>query len=177
MICSVDSMKVIAIAGNKGSGKDTLYRLLRGQSSRFTRFAFADGIKMDSKILPGVEECLALHGKEAVRPLYQAIGTVAKLGLGEDYWIRETMDRIENTKHLGMIPVITDCRFPHEARMLREAYDCQVIRILRDTGMIDDHESETQIDKIESDIAVDNNGSIDALEKIAKVIAHGYLKE
>ena len=129
--------KLIALVGKKQSGKDTFFRLLHAQSSRCKRFAFADGIKLDALMLAGVEETLALHGKEALRKLYQEIGTVAKLGLGESYWTDALVEQINRDNQFKMIPVVTDCRFPFEAARLREEFDATVIKINRDTGLVD----------------------------------------
>jgi len=168
--------KLIALVGKKYSGKDTLFRLLHAQSSRCKRFAFADGIKLDALMLPGVEETLEIHGKEAVRELYQQIGTVAKLGLGESYWTDALIEQINRDRQFLMVPVVTDCRFPFEAIRLREEFDATVIKINRDTGMTDDHESETLVDDIVPDLEIDNNGSLEDLKKYATAIAHDLNK-
>jgi len=164
--------KLIALVGKKQSGKDTLFRLLHAQSSRFKRFAFADGIKLDALMLPGVEETLEIHGKEALRKLYQEIGTVAKLGLGQSYWVDSLVEQIRRDGQFKMLPVVTDVRFPFEAARLREEFDATVIKINRETGLVDDHESEVLVDDIVPDLEIDNNGSLEELKKYAEAIAH-----
>ena len=166
--------KLIALVGKKQKGKDTFFRLLHAQSSRFKRFAFADGIKLDALMLPGVEEALEAHGKESLRKLYQEIGTVAKLGLGESYWIDALIEQINRDRQFLMIPVVTDCRFPFEATRLREEFDTTIIKLNRNTGLVDNHESETLVDDIVSDLEIDNNGSLEDLKKYAEAVAADY---
>ena len=167
--------KLIALVGKKTSGKDTLFRLLHAQSSRYKRFAFADNIKLDALMLPGVQETLEIHGKEALRKLYQEIGTVAKLGLGESYWTDALIEQIKRDNQFKMIPVVTDCRFPFEAVRLREEFDARVIKLNRDTGLIDAHESEVLVDDIVPDLEIDNNGSLEELKKYAEAVAADYI--
>ena len=73
--------------------------------------------------------------------------------------------------------IISDCRFPNEAKAIKERGGI-VIKVVRDSVISDDtHQSETKIDEIEPDYVFVNNkslkelrGAVSAIVKLWKVM-------
>ena len=73
--------------------------------------------------------------------------------------------------------VISDVRFPHEVNVIR-AMGGIIIQINRNcVDCTDCHASETEMDKIEPDYIVDNNGSFKELEHELDLIIEGIKRE
>jgi len=123
-------MMLIGVAGPARSGKDTIGAYLVAEYG-FTRVSFADPIKnMVATLLNvSVEWINNETNKEELIPgvgysprhLLQTIGTEwARNTLDESFWIRvaeRQIDRFAKENFKGV--VITDCRFPNEAEMIR----------------------------------------------------------
>lgn len=94
-----------------------------------------------------------------IRPFMQRVGTEGgRKVLGGDIWVRALID------HLPDAPVvITDVRFANEADAI-EAAGGTVIRIVRPgTGPVNDHPSETELDRRQFAAVIANDGTIPAL--------------
>lgn len=99
---------LIGLCGYAGSGKDTVARILR-EDYDFEQFAFADGVReLLYEINPYLvsvgktyREVLTIYGYERAKRTYSEIrdwlvriGQGARNAIGEDVWVRRTMDRI-----------------------------------------------------------------------------------
>ena len=74
--------------------------------------------------------------------------------------------------------IITDVRFPNEAELVREL-DGVLIRVERDTGLDDTHDSETALDDYDHfDFRLKNDGSLDDLETaVVEIVSDIYKRE
>lgn len=181
-------MKIIGLSGYAQSGKDTGGHLLV-EHYGFQRFAFADRMKeialaidpiIDWYSLPGttagrpvrLDEIVTAVGWERakqndeVRRLLQHIGTEAgRKYLGESVWVDATFRQMYEVH--GKY-VITDVRFPNEARTIHE-HDGVLVRITRPgTEPANEHVSESALDDWPFDYTLDNSGDLnDFAEAIA----------
>lgn len=132
--------KIVGIVGFKGSGKDTAAQaLIREQG--FEKFAFADALKdtlatlfcWDRKALEGVtpesrvwRETVDTWWAERLniphftpRFAMTHIGTeVLRKHFHDDLWLANMQRRIMDSGYQNV--VITDCRFPNEAKLIRQ---------------------------------------------------------
>jgi hypothetical protein len=130
--------------------------------------------------------------KETFRELFQWIGAYGRLAFGPDIWIR-IFDKL-NIPPKSPKVVVDDLRYLNEAEFLR-SHGYHIIRIerpehlrresirkayesLHDKPMpkkllkkIGRHESETEVPMITVDRVVQNNGTIQDLENIARIIS------
>lgn len=153
-------MKLIALAGKSGVGKDTIAQTyLRAQG--YMPIGLADDLKYRA-IATGMgtyEE--AFHGPKppALRTWLQEEGTLRGRDVfGEDIWLRATFARMRRAQEEWGIDkfCLTDVRFPNELRYAREA-GALVLRIEAPerhaaNGMTADqrqHRSETALDALD----------------------------
>jgi len=163
-------IKVVAVVGTLNSGKNTFAEgfIDRGY---FTPMAFADPIKIilqDLFDLPA-EELWGTSDKRTPRgrELMQAFGTDFARKYEPDIWANKMEERIAYCARHGIDScfhnrgvqskygvIITDLRFPNEAKMLREKYAATLIKIIRPrsqdaaTAEQNQHASETAINNI-----------------------------
>ena len=105
----------------------------------------------------------AFDNKElySARQLLQFIGTeVVRDLVSQTYWLDLAEEKIKDWIGRGVNVVITDIRFKNERDLIKD-YNGSVVRILRETGSVDNHASEV-ID-FEVDNVVENNGTIEEL--------------
>lgn len=131
---------VVALAGDRGVGKDTLFNLLRSIDHRFTRWAYADILKADLRSLCwsqfGIDPATATGAdKELLRPLLIAYGCAWR-ERDIDHWAKKVAGSITETIQLNpqpLIHVITDCRFENEAELSRRCFspNFRLIRVDR----------------------------------------------
>ena len=118
-------MKILAIAGNARSGKDTLARviieLLQRDGITAKRFAFADSIK--HQLDPILLEKYSISAwtqnddeKDIIRPELIKYGQNARLD-NEYHWVDKTFDEINATDDID-VAVITDLRYPNELEVV-----------------------------------------------------------
>ncbi|MBN86650.1 MAG: hypothetical protein CL885_03920 [Dehalococcoidia bacterium] len=146
-------MSLIGICGVARSGKDTLFLSLENSepSFKWKRLAFADELKMEC------EEFLLKHTgispftqvneeKELIRPFLVAYGTHLRRKINPDCWIDVVKPKLKKNKAEGLIPVLTDVRFPNELNWIREEGG-KVIHISR-TGVNPANKEEAENDPI-----------------------------
>lgn len=177
---------IIGLVGKKRSGKDTTGDFLT-EAHNFIRYSFASPIKKIGEIVFGWDTQSIENNKEGVDPhygisyreFYQWIGTEVfqyamnsrwpefDKRIGRGVWVHKFLKTIKKGKRY----VITDMRFPHEDRIVRE-YCCEhgipyiTIRIERNgIESTDTHPSETEMDKILPTAVVYNNGTKQDLYK------------
>ncbi len=193
---------IIAFTGYKRAGKDTASNLAQEflKKNSDTKFwpilALADPIKKAAAAIFGWGE-QELFGslKEISDPRYgispryfmQLLGTeIMREGLGllapeykrtvgETLWCRRLIAEMENRGVPNCI--ISDMRFPNEARFFRENHDEKVlvVRIKRPGFDVSDHPSEREVDNIEADAVIHNNGSISDLREAISTVCQGLI--
>jgi hypothetical protein len=180
-------IKLIALTGKAGSGKSTIATYLEKRYN-FTRFRFAGSLKnmmyslgLTVNEVEGsdkIKPCKLLGGKTP-RFAMQTLGTewgrnlicddlwINVLEKQLSLWILSYYERDEDCRI-----VIDDMRFVNEAAWFREFCiryygNSMVIKVQRNVGdLIDLHQSETDQDKILTDVVVNNQGTLDELFRI-----------
>lgn len=108
--------------------------------------------------------------KMTVRELLQKIGTDCMRGcLHDNVWVNALFADYFPVHH-DHVPggleypkwIITDCRFPNEARAIKDRGGI-IVRVERETDYFNDHISETALNDWEFDYIINNNGTIEEL--------------
>lgn len=165
---------IVALCGKKGCGKDTAAQALL--SKGYSGQKFAGPLKDACRILFNFDESqVEGDAKDEYDPLWgttprtvlQFMGTEVfqyKIndvlpGIGRTFWTKSLIQRIEAQE--GDI-VISDMRFQHEIDALKALdpliYKVVSIKINRGGASADKHASETELDAIECDLIVQNDG-------------------
>lgn len=100
-----------------------------------------------------------------IRQLLQKFGTEVGRSISPNLWVDILMRDYLKAKSEGYEEdwIITDVRFENEANAVRDNGGV-LIQIVRNTGLNDQHISETALDDYKNfDIVIENNGSIDEL--------------
>lgn len=159
---------IIGLTGYAQSGKDTVANILTKKYG-FERRAFADNVR---KVLydldvHGVRDVVDLIGWDrakqiqGIRQLLQNVGVAARTHIDEQVWISAVLRTLNKETNY----VITDVRFVNEASAIK-AMDGKVWRVYRlGIGPVNNHISETELDKISPDKIVLNSSGFDGLEK------------
>jgi hypothetical protein len=184
--------RVVGLSGYARSGKDTAAQVLL--AAGWERRSFADRLREFLLALDPIvfedEEGIgwrmsdvvghlgwedAKDQSEEVRRLLQRCGTEAgRKVLGEDVWVNATLGDIGTVMYglRGAPPVvITDVRFPNEARAVQDLGG-MVIRVNRPgigpktapDGTV--HSSETALDDWPFDAVIENDGTLEELEHL-----------
>lgn len=165
---------VVGIAGRLFSGKDTVANYMVSDHN-YTRYAFADALKRLCSFAIDKEE-IGWNGQswggeksEKGRKLLQAMGHGAREALHPDIWIM-ALDR-EIKLNAPQWVVISDVRYPSEARYIKENLGGLLIKVIRPdidrSGPEHQHPTEIYIDKMAVDCEIVNDGTVDELfEKI-----------
>lgn len=195
------SYPLIGLVGRKRVGKDTVASRLV-EAHGFRRFAFADLLREAALALDPIvgidewveeldprnrghrdirlSEVVAEYGWEGAKEWPEVRRTLQNYGVAIrradlDFWIRPVMAAI--AAHPGPA-VITDVRFPNEARAV-EAAGGRLIRITR-PGLdeSDTHESETALDGYRTVSAITNDGtSIERLFEKCDALINDWLSK
>lgn len=183
---------IIGLVGRAQSGKSTAAKYLIKEYG-FIQTAFAEPLKqMILKAGMATHEELYHKKTEMSRWLMKKIGTeIFREQVDPDYWIKAMQYHLDLTikENPSKKIIIDDIRFPNEAKLLMDCYNCTLIRIERinndgsyfidsDAGEI--HKSESQIDSIPvNQIIIARSGEIekiqDGINSIYKLI-NGVLK-
>lgn len=168
-------MKLIGISGKKYSGKDTFFKVFHDLEPNSIRLAFADALKDEvwRTILEpeGIDRAvLDDERKKYFRLILQGWGTEFRRQFCDDnYWIDQADKKIQELEATGFdgFLLITDVRYPNEAKWIREKGG-EIIRINRPrTGLIGKMKDFFNIvpDKHPSEIALDNYKKFSAIIK------------
>ena len=154
---NTDKMRLIGIAGQARSGKDTLASyLLNNLSNDWTRSSFADPIKNmlnvigvdcsdDAKAV--IDECFGV----TPRHMMQTLGTEWGRNLiDNDIWVK-AFARL----NAGMCVIVPDVRFENEAELIRQ--HGVLIHLTGRGGIAGNHVSENPVGFKEGDIVIDNS--------------------
>lgn len=109
--------------------------------------------------------------KPITRLLLQLYGTeIFRKRIDNDWWVNQVKKRLETIT--TDVIIITDLRFENEIIQSTDKYDVYTIRIHKDINTNDIHLSEISLDHYEYwDYVVDNNRTLEDLEKSANLIA------
>jgi len=115
------------------------------------------------------------------RSILQIYGTeIFRDRVKESYWVDRVYDRVSNSEN--EITLVTDARFPNELDTFEKEYlgnnglTAHSIKVFRDTGIVDNHPSETSLDDYELfNYIIDNNGTLDGLRETAKAVVEDIL--
>lgn len=179
----------IALFGKMRSGKNTVADILT-EEYEFNQFAFGDGI--GCIIQEYFPEAWA-GGKP--REHYQHIGQQLRV-LDEDVWVKYLLNDVDAYIHLKAVfdnednvnIVVTDGRQLNEAVRLKEegfvivkVTTPEEIRLERMKKAGDvftaeqlNHETELQVDLIEPDVEIINDGTLEGLKYMVNRIVRGY---
>ena len=165
---------IIGLNGYSRSGKDTVADIIRTIDPQFKRKAFADKLKEVCSVITGIPvenfhnqefKDRHLHGYNCtIREFLQIVGTDGLRRIWPDIWVRALFDTFYSlTDKRSTKWVITDCRFPNEAEVVK-SYGGIVVRVNR--GLPANlHTSETALDHWKFDHVIDNNGTIEELHQ------------
>jgi hypothetical protein len=105
-------------------------------------------------------------GNMTIREVLQVMGTdVFRQMFFQDIWAQAPFRK----QYSQDVVLLADCRFPNE-KEATEGNGGIVIRLERDTGMIDKHPSETALDGYQFDYSFNNNGTLEELENFLKSV-------
>ena len=117
--------KIIGIAGNARSGKDTVgknfVKILADQGIKAKTFSFADELK---KSVDGfLKEQIGISAftednkeKEVIRPFLVFWGTDIMRKINNDIWV----DKLQDNLHNNHVSIITDLRFLNELEWIKK---------------------------------------------------------
>ena len=167
---------IIGICGKKFSGKSTVAGMLHNATG-YPVVSFADKLKDVTCILSGctrddledynfkelvnVPPYLVPYCGDAEKPTFRAFlqyfGSEVMRGVNDNIWIDCTLS------NCGEDAIISDCRFPNEAKAIKERGGI-VIKVVRpDAKAEDSHQSETLIDEIDADYTLWNDTTLENL--------------
>lgn len=150
---------IIGILGKKGSGKDTLFELIRDRFPFAQRVAIADPLKRDiAYFFRLTVEDLELR-KEEFRPCLQWYGHMNK-----DRYTALAFEKADSSP--SRLVVITDARYPEQVEAIRSRGGL-VIRIFRDKIRADDPHPSEAIDEFPYDLSITNPGDREAFREAA----------
>ena len=172
-------MKLIAISGKIGVGKDILsakiFEYLKGKGIKHEHLKFAANVKQMVSILTGgdLEDQYSDEGKEKMvdelgmtnGTLQQVIGTLLREKLHPDIWTFQVLKFARDNP--DTVCVISDCRFRNEADLIKQNGGV-IIRLNRKNRNIGkrnpNHISETDLDNYENfDLVIDNDGTVEEM--------------
>ena len=185
---------LIGITGLQGAGKDTIADIIikqqNGKNYEFEKKSLAEPIKKISKELFLLsDEQLYSDNKNIIdnrwgitpRKIFQTIGTdifrnhlndffpnLYNFINNESFWINHFKEWYKNNDNKYII--IPDIRFEDEAKMVKNLNGI-IIKVIRDSCINDEHESEKNIINIKEDFLIYNNFNINILkEKIIDIL-------
>lgn len=185
---------LIAITGHKYSGKSTVAAMLANAFYKASGFktiwdidSFARPLKeivcalsgctmeqledydfKENEIVPEHLWAFCVNEKHNYRSLLQGMGDYLR-SKNPDIFIDSVL--VGDTSNL----IISDCRFPNEAKAIRDKGGI-IVKVVRD-GVVskDVHPSETNIDNIAGNIIVFNDGSLEHLKAMVDVLAKSII--
>lgn len=161
---------IVGLSGYARSGKDTVGGFL--VESGFVRIAFADKLKkLVTTFWPGIldphdGDWERAKADPAIRVLLQTVGQGARDVLSDNVWVDAALG--------GCLPedvVVTDLRYPNEARRIKDLGGL-IVRIERPgIGPANNHSSEIAMASWRFDLLIQNDGTLDDLKREALQIA------
>jgi hypothetical protein len=175
---------IIGLTGYVQSGKDTVASILV-ENYGYQRVAFADPIRdllyaTNPMLKEGyrVKGLVDVYGWDRVkvdypeaRRLLQDLGVGARKTFGDMFWVKQALRQVNPEGNY----VITDVRYPNEAKAIREYGSSQIWRVRRlGIDPVNSHESESAMDGEKVDQIFVNNGTIDDLNSLINTRMRAY---
>jgi hypothetical protein len=175
---------IIGLTGYAQSGKDTVANILV-EHYGYQRVAFADPIRdllyeANPMLKEGyrVQGLVDVYGWDRVkvdypeaRDLLQRLGVGARKTFGDMFWVQQALKQV----HFEGNFVITDVRFPNEAKAILEYDNAQIWRIRRvGFDAVNAHVSESAMDGEKVDQIFVNNGTLDDLKILIQTRMRAY---
>lgn len=165
-------MHIIGITGLKRSGKDTIADFMLKELAKLNpaKVGFADALKKEIATAIGKSREYIEENKDNFRLIMQGWGTDFRRKLcGEDYWVRKMIAQISMHHDIGTkVIIIPDVRFLNEAQLIR-MLEGKIVGVVRGiTDAKDSHLSETELKDIKFDCLIENEGSLEDLQKKTK---------
>jgi phosphomevalonate kinase len=168
--------KVIGLVAKAGSGKDTVFNIIKTllPHRRVVRLAFGDEVKAEVAERHEVSVEAIEDNKEAYRNLLQKWGTEYRRKQEEKYWIKKIKTQLDILRVDSDIVVITDVRFLNEADFIRDNCKGVIIKITGDKARVLDssHTSEMEMQYIKPDWLLPNTGSLQQLAEGVAFLLH-----
>lgn len=176
-------MKIVALTGPKGSGKDTVADIICRKLKHVKRVAFADPIKAVVQHIFLLDETdnyeydrlkrsrLEVYGGDLEttwksiegRHVVREIGMLMR-SYDTSQFTKYVEREIVNAMGYAEIFVVTDLRFDNEYEMLK-FHGAEIVKIARPDYHYDGHVTERGFGDDTVDRIIDNNGSLEALEE------------
>ncbi len=168
--------KIVVISGKQFSGKDTVANVIKQKLPNFKLAPIADSIKIEFSQLKN----LTFNEIERNKPLYRADlinFSNEKRAKDPDCWIKKVLSYEDNL-------IISDVRLQHEIEVFEEHGAVKIRvesgrdeRAKRGKLVKEDDFTETDLDNYKNwDYIIENNGSIEDLEKKASKIGDELAK-
>jgi hypothetical protein len=178
---------IIGLTGYAQSGKDSVANILV-ENYGYKRIAFADPIRkllyeMNPTVKDGgyrVQGVVDGYGWDVaktafpeVRNMLQSLGVGARKTFGDMFWVKQALSELQLFGEVNY--VITDVRYPNEAKAIRDYDNSQIWRIKR-SGVIpvNAHASETAMDGEKVDQIFLNNGTLEDLKVLIQTRMRAY---
>ena len=174
---------IIGIIGKKFNGKSEIANYLQSKEElNFIRLSFAEKVKEAANVIYGLDfEQLYGDQKEVTdkrynltpRVILQKLGTEVARNIHPLTWVKSlelTYNRLETEDNrtrqvlarqsLNRNYVIDDCRFLNESEWIRSKQGI-IVKVIREMpGVIDEHQSEVEMENIHPDYVIYNNKNI-----------------
>jgi len=154
---------IIGFTGKKTAGKTSAAKFIN-EKYGYPIFSFADALK-EMIVTAGMAtpEEVYQSKPENVRWLLQKIGTdIIRNQINPNFWVDKMTDKIINCKE--KIIIIDDIRFLNERKFVLD-FNGVLIKIIRNNVYNNDtHQSEIEIDLLDCNHILLNNGSLDKLK-------------
>ena len=175
---------IIGLTGYAQSGKDSVANILV-ENYGYQRVAFADPIRdllyaTNPMLKEGyrVQGLVDVYGWDRVkvdypeaRRLLQDLGVGARKTFGDMFWVQQALRQVNFEGNY----VITDVRYPNEAKAIRTYDDSQIWRIKRTgIGAVNSHESESAMEGERVDQIFLNNGTLEDLKVLINTRMRAY---
>lgn len=176
---------IIGLTGYAQSGKDSVASILV-ENYGYQRVAFADPIRdllyaTNPMLKEGyrVKGLVDVYGWDRVkvdypeaRRLLQELGVGARKVFGDMFWVQQALRKI----HFEGNYVITDVRYPNEAKAIRKYDNSQIWRVKRSgVDAVNSHESESAMDGERVDQIFVNNGTLEDLKVLINTRMRAYV--
>lgn len=177
---------IIGLTGYAQSGKDSVANILVNNYG-YTRVAFADPIRellyqMNPAVKDGgyrVQSTVDAYGWDVaktafpeVRNMLQNLGVGARKTFGDMFWVQQALRQVSPEGNF----VITDVRYPNEAKAIRAYDNAQIWRIKRSgVDPVNTHASETAMDGEKVDQIFVNNGTLEDLKVLISTRMRAYI--
>lgn len=178
---------ILGVCGAIGAGKTSVAEILE-QNFNFEILHMTDYLKFGVAQIFGwsIARILDREAKELIDPIIgfsprqvlQVLGTdIMREKFGQDIFVNIMKKRLKDWS--ADHTVIPDLRFPNEAEMIKSYTNGYIIKVhapQRLEGVRQStHESELHYSNIQEDISIQNDGSLEDLEKLVSKVIRGIL--